>query len=159
MKSYLKFVRSHQSLVELAALLVELPSRRSSFFNFLVKETGLPPNTLKMVLCPTSSGVRLSATLAKKVSLALGLSEEVLFPMNRCAAKSLISLYAQQSYQSIEYEELVEDLRFLTGRSRQAVISWLYGRHSPRCYSQKIIGELLGQPVSSLFPKSHSSNK
>lgn len=153
MKSYMKYVKAHQSLVELTAILVQLPSRRTDFFNFLTRLTGLPPNTVKMVLCSTSSGTTLSSPLMEKVSKTIGIPLEILFPANRAAKGSLVSIYAQQSSQPLEYSELIEDIRLITKASRRAVVSWIYGRHSPRSYSQRAIADLLCQPVASPFPK------
>ena len=159
MKSYKKYVKAHRSLVELASILVVLPSRRTEFFNFVTRVTGLPPNTVKMVLCSTPSGVALSPSMMEKVAKAMAISLETLFPANRNANGSLVSIYSDLSHQSREYEELIYDLRRITESSRQAVISWLYGRNYPRPYSQRVIADFLGQPVISLFPDRDSSNK
>lgn len=152
MKSYMKYVRAQQSLVELTSVLVKLPSRRTEFFNFMIRVTGLPPNSLKMALCTTSSGATLSPKLRRKVAKALSIPEHTLFPEERLAPGSLVSIYAELSYQPYEYGELIEDLQKNTESSRQAVISWLYGRHYPREHSQRVISDLLGQPIISLFP-------
>lgn len=159
MKSYMKYVKAHQTLVELAAILVKLPSPRTEFFNFLTRLTGLSPNTVKMVLCSTPSGTTLSQPLMKKVSKELNVPVETLFPANRAATGSLVSIHEDKSNQPLEYEELIEDILSLTKASRQAVISWIYGRHYPRPYSQRVIAELLNQPVAFLFPKRIDTSK
>lgn len=149
----MKYVNSRQTFVELSMLLAKLPSRRVEFFNFLTRVTGLPPNTIKMVLCTTPSGATLSASLMKKVAIAMNLPIEQLFPQERLSPESLVSIYAQQSYRPLEYDELIKDVRQAADASRQAVISWMYGRHYPRPHSQRAIASLLEQPIKILFPQ------
>lgn len=45
MKRYAKYVKAHQSLVQLTEQLATLPSPRTKFFNSLLDLTNLAPNT------------------------------------------------------------------------------------------------------------------
>lgn len=91
MKRYAKYIKAHQSLKELSALLADLPSPRTRFFNYLMRETGLAPNTLKMVLCSTQSGINPGNLVKKRLSNSLSVSEKLLFPDDRNAKGSLVT--------------------------------------------------------------------
>lgn len=157
MKSYMKYVKNHLTLVKLTAILAKLPSRKTEFSNFLTRLTGLPPNTVKMILCSTTSGATLLLHLKQKETKAIG----VLWKLSSLLIVSLRALWFHSilNYLILEYKELIEDIGSRTEASRPAVISWIYGRHYPRSYSQLAIAELLEQPVSSLFPKRNDPRK
>ena len=152
MKRYAKYIKAHQSLIELSELLASLPSPRTRFFNYIVSASGLSPNYLKMILCATSSGKNPGKAAMTKLSLKLEVSVQVLFPKDRLSPGSLVSLYLNNSNKSQEYNELVEDIRKATLVSRSTVISWMYGRHRPKTCAKIIIARLLGSSVSNLFP-------
>lgn len=152
MKRYAKYVKAHQSLTELCVLLVHLPSPRTRFFNYIMKVTDLAPNTLKMVLCTTPSGIKPGKTVIRKLSLMLKVPEKVLFPDTRLAEGSLVSLYTRQSQKPEEYNELIDDICKVTNASRKTVVSWMYGRHTPKPYAQSRIAVLLDSSISHLFP-------
>lgn len=156
MKRYAKYIKAHQSLKELSELLASLPSPRTRFFNYLVRVSGLSPNYLKMVLCSTPSGFKPGKLAMKKLSAALEVPEQVLFPTARLTPGSLVSLYLKLSNKPQEYNELIRDIRKATFASRSAVISWMYGRHTPKPVAQAIIAKLLGSSSSNLFPKRES---
>lgn len=159
MKRYAKYIKAHQSLKELGELLASLPSPRTRFFNYVMSESGLSPNYLKMVLCSTPSGFRPGKSVMRMLSAKLEVSEQVLFPKDRCSPGSLVSLYLKQSNKPQEYQELIEDIRKATCASRAAVISWMYGRHRPKPGAQFIIAKLLGSSISNLFPSREAKNK
>ncbi len=153
MKRYAKYIKAHQSLIELSALLVNLPSPRTKFFNYIMGVTKLAPNTLKMVLCSTSSGINPGQKVMRRLSQLFKVPEKVLFPDNRLAAGSLVSLYIRQSNKPEEYNELICDICKATNASRKTVISWIYGRHTPKPHAQKVIALLLDSSILHLFPE------
>lgn len=159
MKRYAKYVEAHQSLVQLSKQLAALPSPRTKFFNYLLELTNLAPNTLKMVLCSTSSGINPGREVKKLLSKQLKVSEQALFPENRQTEGSLVSLYVGLSNKSLEYEEFVKDICTETNAPRKTVISWIYGRRSPRAYAKKRIAALLESSMSHLFPKGIQTDK
>lgn len=159
MKRYAKYVEAHQSLVELSKQLAELPSPRTKFFNYLLGLTNLAPNTLKMVLCTTDSGIVPGREVKKLLSKELNVSEQALFPENRQTSGSLVSMYKGLSNKSLEYNELVKDICTTTNAPRKTVISWIYGRRSPRSYAKKRIATLLGLSMSHLFPDREQTDK
>lgn len=152
MKRYAKYVKAHQSLVQLTEQLATLPSPRTKFFNSLLDLTNLAPNTLKMVLCTTSSGITPGRNVKKQLAKELKVSDQALFPENRQITGSLVSMYIGLSNKSLEYDEFVKDICSITNAPRKTVISWIYGRRSPRLYAKKRIAALLGSPMSHLFP-------
>ena len=152
MKRYAKYIKAHQSLKELSALLADLPSPRTRFFNYLMRETGLAPNTLKMVLCSTQSGINPGNLVKKRLSNSLSVSEKLLFPDDRNAKGSLVNIYHNLFNKSFEYKELIDDICKATGASRKSVISWMYGRHSPKQYAKSRIAILLDSSMYHLFP-------
>lgn len=152
MKRYAKYVKAHQSLIELSVLLANLPSQRVRFFNYILEVTKLSPNTLKMVLCTTSSGINPGPSVIRRLSQKLKMAEKVLFPDNRLAEGSLVSLYINLSHQPEEYAEFVDDICKATNSSRKTVVSWLFGRHSPKPYAKSRIAALLDSSVDNLFP-------
>ncbi|ROS87168.1 hypothetical protein EEL39_10400 [Muribaculaceae bacterium Isolate-080 (Janvier)] len=153
MKRYAKYIKAHQSLIELSELLASLPSPRTRFFNYIMSVSGLSPNYLKMVLCTTPSGHNPGKSVMRKLSIQLEVPEKVLFPPDRRVAPgSLVSLYLKQPNKPQEYNDLVDDIRKATFASRHAVISWMYGRHKPKPGAKIIIARLLGSSISNLFP-------
>lgn len=159
MKRYAKYVEAHQSLVELSKQLAELPSPRSKFFNYLLELTNLAPNTLKMVLCTTDSGIEPGREVKKLLSKELNVSEQALFPENRQTAGSLVSMYKGFSNKTLEYDEFVKDICTTTKAPRKTVISWIYGRRTPRGHAKKRIAALLGSSLSHLFPEREQTDK
>ncbi len=80
MKRYAKYVKAHQSLVQLTEQLATLPSPRTKFFNSLLDLTNLAPNTLKMVLCTTSSGITPGRNVKNSVQKNLRCLNKHCFP-------------------------------------------------------------------------------
>lgn len=153
MKRYAKYVEAHQSLVELCKRLASLPSPRTKFFNYLLGLTNLAPNTLKMVLCTTSSGIVPGREVRKVLSMELKVPEQALFPEKRQTVGSLVSIYMGLSNKSLEYDDFVNDICTTTNAPRKTVIGWIYGRRNPRRYAKKRIAALLGSSMSHLFPE------
>lgn len=159
MRRYAKYVEAHQSLVQLCKQLAVLPSPRIKFFNYLLGLTHLAPNTLKMVLCTTSSGITPGREVKKLLSEKLMVPEQALFPENRQTAGSLVSIYMGLPYKSLEYDEFVKDICSVTHAPRKTVISWIYGRRCPRPYAKRQIAALLGSSMSNLFPTGNKEVK
>lgn len=153
MRSYAKYIQPNQSFVEFCGCLADLPSPRTLFFNHLMSITGLSPNYLKMVLCATSSGERPGRSVIERVSENLEISEVELFPEQRLAEGSLVSLYMSLPSSPVEYTELIKDICEVTHSSKNSVISWMYGRHTPRPGAKNIISTLLGKSIDQLFPQ------
>lgn len=153
MKRYAIYIETHQSLVQLSKQLATLPSPRTKFFKYLLELTNLAPNTLKMVLCSTSSGITPGKEVKRLLSRKLKVSERELFPKNRQTEGSLVSTYMRLSNKTLEYEEFVKDICTTTNAPRKTVISWIYGRRSPRAYAKKRIAALLDSSMSNLFPE------
>ena len=131
MKRYAKYVEAHQSLVELSKQLAELPSPRSKFFNYLLGLTKLAPNTLKMVLCTTDSGIEPGREVKKLLSKELNVSEQALFPENRQTAGSLVSMYKGFSNKPLEYDEFVKDICTTTTKNCNQLDFWEAKPSSP----------------------------
>lgn len=152
MKRYAKYIEATQSLRQLSDKLLELPSERKLFFNYLLYVTELAPNTLKMMLCSTSSVYIPADNIKKKLSEKLNVPVRALFPNNRNDEGSLASIYQSKSDKKVEYEELIADICSITHSHRSTVIRWINGRHYPRLYKRKRIAYLLGSSISTLFP-------
>lgn len=159
MKRYAKYVKAHQSLVQLCKQLVVLPSPRTRFFNYLLGLTHLSPNTLKMVLCTTSSGVNPGPKIRKLLSKHLMSPVHVLFPEHRQKSGSLVSIYSGLSNKSREYEDFVKDICMVTNSPRKTVITWIYGQRTPKIGDRRRIANLLGSSMSHLFPERELTDK
>lgn len=149
---YREYIEKGQTFSELIMTLSVLPSPKRLFFNSLVRCLGLKPSYIRMVLCPTSSGKGLGKHQRKIVSEFLDTDENILFPLDKSSAHSLIGIYMHLSDSSDAYESLLDDVSIITKASRKTILKWANGKHKPRLNRQRIIAALLDSESSILFP-------
>lgn len=149
--SYRKYINDWQTFSEIMHTLAALPSPRKEFFDSLVRILNVTPAYMRMVLCSTRSGKRLSKARMELVAKHLNSSVDVLFPDDTAAYGSLISMYRNLPAIPAAYEEFISDIQTVTGASRTSILKWGAEKHHPRPSRQKLIALLLDSDSFILF--------
>lgn len=138
-------------LFEMADRIRKIPSPRKRLFQLIVTASGLAPNTVKMVLCSTSSGSYPKEEICKRIAKALNTDIKVLFPTDRLQAGSIVNVYLRCSPKNIDYHRFVGMLSDATCASRKTVMKWLKARRIPPKYAKYAIAEVIGVSISQIF--------
>lgn len=144
-------LRMPLSLFEMADRIKNIPSPRKRLFQLIVTVSGLAPNTVKMILCSTSSGSYPKEEICKRIAKALNTDIKVLFPTDRLQAGSIVNVYLRLSSKKTDYHRFVGMLSNATCASRKTVMKWLKARRIPQKYAKYAIAEAIGVSISQIF--------
>ena len=151
------FLRMPMSLFELADRIRDIPSPRKRLFQLVVTISGLAPNTVKMILSPSSSGIYPREHICERVAAFMKMDINRLFPADRQQSGSIIDIYSHLPKKNIEYLRFVNLLCEATHSRRKTVKKWLKARRVPRSSAQYAIAQVIGVSISQLFPLSEEN--
>lgn len=152
-KNYLEnFLRMPLSLFEMADRIRDIPSPRKRFFQLVITISGLTPNTVKMILCPTSSGIYPKEHIRKKIASSMKMDVNKLFPADRLQSGSIVDIYIQLSSKRMEYHSFIYLLAEASHTKQKTVKKWLKARRVPASSVQYAIAQVIGVSISQLFP-------
>ena len=151
------FLRMPLSLFELADRIRDIPSPRKRLFQLIVTISGLTPNTVKMILSPSSSGIYPSEHIRVRIAAFMQMDDNRLFPANRQQRGSIVDIYLHLPKKNIEYLRFVNLLCEASHSHRKTVKKWLKVRNVPRSSVRYKIAEFIGVSISQLFPLSEGN--
>lgn len=151
------FLRMPLSLFELADRIRDIPSPRKRLFQLVVTISGLTPNTVKMILSPSSSGIYPSEHIRERIAAFMKMDVNRLFPANRQQRGSIVDIYLHLPKKNIEYLRFVNLLCEASHSHRKTVKKWLKVRNVPRSSARYKIAEFIGVSISQLFPLSEGN--
>lgn len=151
------FLRMPLSLFELADRIRDIPSPRKRLFQLIVTISGLTPNTVKMILSPSSSGIYPSEHVRERIAAFMKMDVNRLFPTNRQQRGSIVDIYLHLPKKNIEYLRFVNLLCETSHSHRKTVKKWLKVRNVPRSSVRYKIAEFIGVSISQLFPLSEGN--
>ena len=151
------FLRMPLSLFELADRIRDIPSPRKRLFQLVVTISGLTPNTVKMILSPSSSGIYPSEHIRERIAALMKMDINRLFPANRQQRGSIVDIYLHLPKKNIEYLRFVNLLCEASHSHRKTVKKWLKVRNVPRSSARYKIAEVIGVSISQLFPLSEGN--
>ncbi len=151
------FLRMPLSLFELADRIRDIPSPRKRLFQLIVTISGLTPNTVKMILSPSSSGIYPSEHIRERIAAFMKMDVNRLFPANRQQRGSIVDIYLHLPKKNIEYLRFVNLLCEASHSHRKTVKKWLKVRNVPRSSVRYKIAEFIGVSISQLFPLSEGN--
>lgn len=154
MNSLEKTLRMPLSLFEMADRIKDIPSPRKTLFHQLVIASGLAPNTVKMILCSTKSGLYPKRSVRKRIAKAMNRDVKILFPDDRLQKGSIVNVYSCLPSKNGDFQRFVRLLSEATHSSRTTVMRWLKTRRISSEYARKAIAEAIGVSISQLFPDS-----
>lgn len=146
------FLRMPLSLFEMADRIKVIPSPRKRLFHQLVTTTGLSPNTVKMILCPTTSGIYPKKRIRHKIAEFMGMDVNQLFPADRTQTGSIVDVYLRLSPNGIEFKNFIFLLSLATHSKQKTVRKWLKARKVPMQGARIAIAQVIGVSISQLFP-------
>lgn len=146
------YVYQNLSLFEIGYHIRCLPTPRRQLFNILVAATGLTPNSVKMMLCPSKDSYLPSMEARDKIATTLGKPVQELFSADRLCVNSLCNIYKELSSKNIEYIEFIDCLSKGTGVTPKTVRKWLTHQRVPTQKVREEIANILGIPINQLFP-------
>lgn len=146
------FLRMSLSLYEMADRIRDIPSPRKKLFQLVVTISGLAPNTVKMILSPSSSGIYPSEHICESIAAFMNMDINRLFPADRKQKGSIIDIYAHLPKRNIEYLEFVNLLCEASHTRRKTVKKWLKARRVPKSSARSAIAQIIGVSISQLFP-------
>lgn len=147
------------SLFEMADRIKAIPSPRKRFFHQLVITTGLSPNTVKMILCPTTSGIYPKKHIRHKIAEFMRMDVNQLFPADRTHTGSIVDVYLRLSPNGIEYQNFIFLLSLATHSRQKTVRKWLKVRRVPMQGARTAIAQVMGVSISQLFPLDEGDKK
>lgn len=147
-----KYLRMPLTLFEMGEMISNLPSPRKRFFQIILAVSGLSPNTVKMILCSTQTGIYPRVAVCKKIAKALGKDESVLFPSERIQSGSLVDTYRQLSAKKVEMHQFIDLLSTATRASPKTVRKWLKRQKVPSNVARRDIAKVIGASIEQLFP-------
>lgn len=147
-----EILRMPLSLFDMAEKISNIPSPRKRFFQLIVAVTRLSPNTVKMILCSTTTGIYPKQDIRNIISTSLGKEVGVLFPKNRTQAGSLVGIYLNLSPKKLEFHRFIDMLSECTGSSEKTIRKWLKARRIPRDLPMRKIAKAIGVSIAQLFP-------
>lgn len=151
MEALEKTLRMPLSLFEMADRIRTMPSPRKKLFQQIVAASGLSPNTVKMLLCPSSSFYP-KDSVRRLIAKAMKGEVKDLFPGDRLQAGSIANVYSCLPSRNIDYLTFVDLLAHITRSSKQTVQKWLKTRRVPSKYAREAIAEFIGVSNLQLFP-------
>lgn len=146
------FLRMPLSLFELADRIRDIPSPRKRLFQLVVTISGLTPNTVKMILCPSSSGIYPSEKICERIADFMKMDINRLFPSDRQQSGSIVDIYFRLPSRNIDYLRFVNLLCEASHSSQKTVKKWLKARKVPRSSVRYAIAKVIGVSISQLFP-------
>lgn len=146
------FLRMPLSLFEMADRIKVIPSPRKRLFHQLVTTTGLSPNTVKMILCSTTSGIYPKRRIRHKIAEFMGIDVNQLFPADRTQTGSIVDVYLRLSPNGIEFQNFIFLLSLATHSKQKTVRKWLKARKVPMQGARIAIAQVIGVSISQLFP-------
>lgn len=147
-----EILRMPLSLFDMAERISNIPSPRKRFFQLIVAVTRLSPNTVKMILCSTTTGIYPKQDIRNRISATLGKEVGVLFPKNRTQAGSLIDIYLNLSPKKLEFHRFIDMLSECTGSSEKTIRKWFKARRIPGDLPMRKIAKAIGVSIAQLFP-------
>lgn len=151
------FLRMPLSLFELADRIRDIPSPRKRLFQLVVTISGLTPNTVKMILSPSSSGIYPSENICEKIAAFMKMDVKRLFPADRQQRGSIVDIYSHLPKKNIEYLRFVNLLCEASHSRRKTVKKWLKARRVPRSSARYAIAQVIGVSITQLFPLSEEN--
>lgn len=152
------FLRMPLSLFELADRIRDMPSPRKRLFQFVVTISGLSPNTVKMILCSSSSGIYPNKHICERIAAFMNMDINRLFPADRQQSGSIIDIYSHLPKKNMEYLRFVNLLCEVSHSRRKTVKKWLKARRVPKSSARYAIAQVIGVSISQLFPL-HEGNQ
>lgn len=146
------FLRMPLSLFELADRIKDIPSPRKRLFQLVVTISGLTPNTVKMILSPSSSGIYPSEPIRERIAAFMKVDVNRLFPADRQQRGSIVDIYSNLPQKNIEYLRFVNLLCEVSHSRRKTVKKWLRTRRVPKSSARYAIAQVIGVSISQLFP-------
>lgn len=151
------FLRMPLSLFELADRIRDIPSPRKRLFQLVVTISGLTPNTVKMILSPSSSGIYPSEHICERIAAFMKMDVNRLFPTDRQQRGSIVDIYLHLPKKNTEYLRFVNLLCEASHSRRKTVKKWLKARNVPRSSARSAIAQVIGVSISQLFPLSEGN--
>lgn len=151
------FLGMSLSLFELADEIRNIPSPRKRLFQLVVMISGLAPNTVKMILSPSSSGIYPSGHICERIAAFMKMDINRLFPANRQQSGSIVDIYSHLPKKNIEYHRFVNLLCEASHSRRKTVKKWLKARRVPKSSARYAIARVIGVSISQLFPRSEEN--
>lgn len=152
------FLRMPLSLFELADRIRDMPSPRKRLFQFVVTISGLSPNTVKMILCSSSSGIYPNKHICERIAAFMKVDVNRLFPADRQQRGSIVDIYSNLPKKNMEYLRFVNLLCEVSHSRRKTVKKWLKARRVPKSSARYAIAQVIGVSISQLFPL-HEGNQ
>ena len=146
------FLRMPLSLFELADKIRDIPSPRKRLFQLVVTISGLAPNTVKMILSSSSSGIYPSEHICERIAASMKMDVNKLFPPYRQKIGSIVNIYSRLPSRNTDYLRFIDLLCEATHSRRKTVKKWLRARRVPRSSAQYAIAQVIGVSISQLFP-------